>query len=182
MDSNKKNMICTNQGPWHLGISEDACKNTGGNWHQSPCVLLKQCIDDCPSGFNSMSPTPWIAKTPQCNRLPTMYLHPCQMTTFNFTRMQQAASYSARSCQSILFRLAWKFWPCVVLVTTKIKTSQARMCCIDMPFVLCPSFHSRTPLTTVSLGFHSRATASWMVLVFKSKRWWMAIPVVPNGS
>ena len=48
--------MCKNRGPWHLGISKDACENTGGSWHRSPCVLLKKCIDDRPSRFQLDAP------------------------------------------------------------------------------------------------------------------------------
>ena len=55
-DSEEQKMVCMNRGPWHLGISKDACENAGGTWHRSPCVLLKQCIDDRPSRFQLDAP------------------------------------------------------------------------------------------------------------------------------
>lgn len=41
-------MDCNNRGPWHLGISDEACENAGGKWFRSPCYALKDCIDDRP--------------------------------------------------------------------------------------------------------------------------------------
>lgn len=41
-------MECNHRGPWHLGISNEACENAGGNWFRSPCHALKDCIDDRP--------------------------------------------------------------------------------------------------------------------------------------
>jgi len=41
-------MSCQNPGPWHLGITEEACENANGRWVRSPCVTLKECIDARP--------------------------------------------------------------------------------------------------------------------------------------
>ncbi|KAL7486824.1 hypothetical protein ACHAW6_012424 [Cyclotella cf. meneghiniana] len=41
-------MKCQNPGPWHLGITVEACKNAQGRWFRSPCVTLKECIDQHP--------------------------------------------------------------------------------------------------------------------------------------
>ena len=49
-------MVCVNQDPWHLEISKEACDSSGGKWHQSPCVFLKQCTDDRPSRFQPDAP------------------------------------------------------------------------------------------------------------------------------
>ena len=38
-------MECQNTGPWHLGISEEACENAGGKWFRTPCITLKEAID-----------------------------------------------------------------------------------------------------------------------------------------
>ncbi|KAL7521065.1 hypothetical protein ACHAWX_005756 [Stephanocyclus meneghinianus] len=43
-----RTMDCQNPGPWHLGISSEACENAGGRWFRSPCVVLKECIDQRP--------------------------------------------------------------------------------------------------------------------------------------
>ena len=51
-------MSCQNKGPWHLGISEEACENAGGQWTRSPCVTLKDCIDSRPkNGTDAYSPS-----------------------------------------------------------------------------------------------------------------------------
>ena len=50
-------MECKHRGPWHLGISEEACENAGGEWDRTPCMTLRDCIDDCPSRF-SLEPAP----------------------------------------------------------------------------------------------------------------------------
>ena len=42
-------MECQNPGPWHLGISDDACKNAYGTWQRGRCVTLKECIDSRPA-------------------------------------------------------------------------------------------------------------------------------------
>ena len=49
-------MQCQNNGPWHLGISAEACKNAGGNWFRTPCVTLKETIDRRPSRFDLTHP------------------------------------------------------------------------------------------------------------------------------
>ena len=41
-------MNCTNRGPWHLGVSDEACEIAGGRWFRSPCYALKDCIGDRP--------------------------------------------------------------------------------------------------------------------------------------
>ena len=47
--SNNNTMKCANTGPWHLGISNEACDNAGGYWYRSPCITLKECIDARPA-------------------------------------------------------------------------------------------------------------------------------------
>jgi hypothetical protein len=47
-----KNMTCKNKGPFHLGISEEACENAGGKWFRTPCITLKRAIDQRPPRFN----------------------------------------------------------------------------------------------------------------------------------
>ena len=49
-------MICQNNGPWHLGISAEACENAGGEWFRTPCVTLKETIDNRPSQFDLDAP------------------------------------------------------------------------------------------------------------------------------
>ncbi|KAL7552006.1 hypothetical protein ACHAWF_015217 [Thalassiosira exigua] len=41
-------MECQNNGPWHLGISVEACTSAGGHWFQGPCLTLQKCINDRP--------------------------------------------------------------------------------------------------------------------------------------
>jgi len=41
-------MECQYPGLWHLGLSSEACENGGGRWFRSPCLLLKECIDNRP--------------------------------------------------------------------------------------------------------------------------------------
>jgi len=51
-------MECQNPGPWHLGITAEACKNARGRWFRSPCVTLKECIDQRPkNGTDQFSPS-----------------------------------------------------------------------------------------------------------------------------
>jgi hypothetical protein len=45
-------MQCQNVGPWHLGVSKEACENAGGSWHRTPCSTLQTTIHDRPSRFN----------------------------------------------------------------------------------------------------------------------------------
>ena len=45
-------MTCSNPGPFHLGISEEACENSGGKWFRSPCITLKEAIDMRPAKFD----------------------------------------------------------------------------------------------------------------------------------
>jgi len=55
---NPATMKCQNPGPWHLGISAGACENAGGRWFRSPCVTLKECIDQRPkNGTDHFSPS-----------------------------------------------------------------------------------------------------------------------------
>ena len=49
-------MECLNKGVWHLGISDEACENAGGKWIRTPCVTLKETIDDRPSRFDLENP------------------------------------------------------------------------------------------------------------------------------
>ena len=49
-------MGCLNKGPWHLGLSEEACTNAGGQWFRTPCVTLKETIDSRPSRFDLDNP------------------------------------------------------------------------------------------------------------------------------
>ena len=49
-------MECLNKGPWHLGISDEACENAGGTWHRTPCVTLKKTIYERPSRFDLKNP------------------------------------------------------------------------------------------------------------------------------
>jgi len=50
-------MECQNRGPWHLGLSEEACSNAGGLWFRNPCYTLQTCVNDRPAngtvGFSS---------------------------------------------------------------------------------------------------------------------------------
>jgi len=51
-------MECQNRGPWHLGISIEACESAGGRWFRSPCFTLKDCIDQRPlNGTDHFSPS-----------------------------------------------------------------------------------------------------------------------------
>ena len=49
-------MTCKHRGPFHLGISEEACENAGGKWYRTPCVTLQECIDDRPPRFELDAP------------------------------------------------------------------------------------------------------------------------------
>eukprot|EP00956_Cyclotella_meneghiniana_P002012 scaffold2243_cov73-Cyclotella_meneghiniana.AAC.18 len=49
-------MECQNKGLWHLGISDEACENAGGRYYRTPCVTLKETIDDRPSRFDLENP------------------------------------------------------------------------------------------------------------------------------
>ena len=49
-------MECRNKGLWHLGISDEACENAGGQWYRTPCVTLKKTIDERPSRFDLENP------------------------------------------------------------------------------------------------------------------------------
>lgn len=43
-----KNMTCDNTGPFHLGISREACNNAKGRWKRGPCKQLKECVSNYP--------------------------------------------------------------------------------------------------------------------------------------
>ncbi|EJK52630.1 hypothetical protein THAOC_28076 [Thalassiosira oceanica] len=45
-DGSVHTMECQNRAPWHTGISAEACDNVLGTWFRSPCITLKECIDD----------------------------------------------------------------------------------------------------------------------------------------
>ena len=49
-------MTCSNSGPFHLGISQEACENSGGKWFRSPCITLKEAIDNRPPKFDLEQP------------------------------------------------------------------------------------------------------------------------------
>ena len=49
-------MVCQNNGPWHLGISDEACENAGGEWFRTPCITLKETIDNRPPRFDLENP------------------------------------------------------------------------------------------------------------------------------
>eukprot|EP00956_Cyclotella_meneghiniana_P002464 scaffold2838_cov23-Cyclotella_meneghiniana.AAC.2 len=49
-------MECKNKGLWHLGISDEACENAGGKWYRTPCLTLKETIDNRPSRFDLDNP------------------------------------------------------------------------------------------------------------------------------
>ena len=49
-------MRCLKNGPWHLGISEEACENAGGEWYRTPCVTLKETIGSRPAKFDLENP------------------------------------------------------------------------------------------------------------------------------
>ena len=55
-DTDKSPMECQNKGLWHLGISDEACENAGGEWFRTPCLTLKETIDNRPSRFNLTHP------------------------------------------------------------------------------------------------------------------------------
>ena len=49
-------MECKNKGLWHLGVSDEACENAGGKWIRTPCVTLREAIDNRPSRFDLDNP------------------------------------------------------------------------------------------------------------------------------
>ena len=49
-------MTCQHNGPWHLGITSEACLNAGGEWFRTPCVTLKETIDSRPAKFDLENP------------------------------------------------------------------------------------------------------------------------------
>ena len=44
-------MECQNKGLWHTGLSDEACETAGGKWIRTPCVTLKETIDQRPARF-----------------------------------------------------------------------------------------------------------------------------------
>ena len=42
-------LACINEGDFYLRISREACENVGGIWTRSPCLTLKDCIDNRPA-------------------------------------------------------------------------------------------------------------------------------------
>mmetsp|Transcript_6098 Transcript_6098/g.13359 ORF Transcript_6098/g.13359 Transcript_6098/m.13359 type:complete len:2718 (-) Transcript_6098:69-8222(-) len=50
-------MSCHHRGPWHLGISEEACKNAGGKWYRTPCITLQSCVENRPPRFDLEAPS-----------------------------------------------------------------------------------------------------------------------------
>eukprot|EP00956_Cyclotella_meneghiniana_P046051 scaffold396893_cov129-Cyclotella_meneghiniana.AAC.1 len=55
-DTDNSPMECLNKGLWHLGISDEACENAGGQWFRTPCVTLQETIDGRPSRFDLDNP------------------------------------------------------------------------------------------------------------------------------
>eukprot|EP00956_Cyclotella_meneghiniana_P011651 scaffold16397_cov36-Cyclotella_meneghiniana.AAC.1 len=49
-------MECQNKGLWHTGISDEACENAGGKWIRTPCVTLKETVNNRPARFNLETP------------------------------------------------------------------------------------------------------------------------------
>ena len=66
-------MKCKNKGLWHLGISDEACENAGGNWTRTPCITLKETIDERPSRFNLNNPVEGNCQT-ALRRLDTAFV------------------------------------------------------------------------------------------------------------
>eukprot|EP00956_Cyclotella_meneghiniana_P016363 scaffold25814_cov57-Cyclotella_meneghiniana.AAC.3 len=77
-DPSRKNsdgtpMKCKNKGLWHLGISDEACENAGGNWTRTPCITLKETIDERPSRFDLNNPVEGNCQT-ALHRLDTAFV------------------------------------------------------------------------------------------------------------
>eukprot|EP00956_Cyclotella_meneghiniana_P018120 scaffold29932_cov35-Cyclotella_meneghiniana.AAC.1 len=77
-DPNRKNSVgtsmkCQNKGLWHLGISDEACENAGGNWTRTPCITLKETIDGRPSRFDLNNPVEGNCQT-ALRRLDTAFV------------------------------------------------------------------------------------------------------------
>ena len=66
-------MQCQHHGPWHLGISAEACKNMAGEWFWTPCLTLKETIDSHPARFNLDTPIDGSCKD-EMDRLETAYV------------------------------------------------------------------------------------------------------------
>ena len=66
-------MECQYNGPWHLGISSEACKNAGGEWFRTPCVTLKETIDSRPAKFDLENPLDGTCQD-NLRRLETAYV------------------------------------------------------------------------------------------------------------
>ena len=48
-DPTNTNMECINKGPWHFGLTAEACENGGGKYSRSPSLRLQECIAERPS-------------------------------------------------------------------------------------------------------------------------------------
>ena len=44
----EQGMECQKRGPWHTGLSSEACSHANGHWFPTPCVTLQRCIDARP--------------------------------------------------------------------------------------------------------------------------------------
>jgi hypothetical protein len=109
-------MTCQNRGLFHLGISQEACENAGGRWYRSPCITLKQCIDDRPPRFQMDYPqtgscqanlgklnTAYVSRTPAVSRVVkvkiqlegTNYLHMREVQVFDYNNVNVALNKPA---------------------------------------------------------------------------------------
>ena len=41
-------MNCVTRGPFHTGLSPEACSNANGHWFPTPCITLQRCVDNRP--------------------------------------------------------------------------------------------------------------------------------------
>jgi hypothetical protein len=87
-------MTCQNRGPFHLGISQQACENAGGAWFRSPCTTLKKCIDDRPKRFDLEQP-----KLGTCQQPPGSLNTNFVKWTYSFTESNPNACFLF--CQSL---------------------------------------------------------------------------------
>ena len=100
-NSDDSAMQCINNGPWHLGISSEACLNAGGEWFRTPCVTLKETIDSRPAKFNLEDPLDGTCQD-NLKRLETAFVSvSTSHIDFPFKENEDGAAGCFRFCQSL---------------------------------------------------------------------------------
>jgi hypothetical protein len=82
----------------HRGISAEACKNAGGVFYRTPCVTLKETVDNRPSRFDLESPFDGLCDDAM-QRLFTSFV--TASTNHNDFPFESTRDGCAKFCQSL---------------------------------------------------------------------------------